>query len=96
MATLTDSGNINETILMVLVEKGFQVWSDEPDSYWAEKNGWDFNSYSLQGLLGLVSVYEHINPLEYKEYWWKTNNKITMDNLPLVSKEYKPIYYKNK
>ena len=96
MATLTDVGNVNSTILTILEQKGFQVWSDEPDSYWAEKDGWDFVAYSLAELLGLVSVYEFIDPKEYKEYWWKLDGTMTIKDLSKKERKYIPIYLKEK
>ena len=96
MATLTDSGNINNTILIILEKKGFQVWSDRANSYWAEKNGWDFAAYSLPELLGLINIYEFISPEEYKEYWWKLDGKMTIEDLPKKEDNYIPIYKKDK
>jgi len=96
MAILVDSGNINNTVLTILEKKGFQIWSDRPNSYWAEKNGWDFNAQSLPALLGLIDIYEFINPKVYKEYWWKLDEKITLENLPKQENSYMPIYKKRK
>jgi len=96
MATLVDSGNINNTVLTILEKKGFQIWSDRPNSYWAEKNGWDFNAQSLPELLGLIDIYEFINPKVYKEYWWKLDEKMTLENLPKQENSYIPIYKKRK
>ena len=93
MATITDVGNVNESILAILLEKGFQVWSDNHyDSYWAEKDGWDFNVDSLPSLLGLVSVYEYMTPREYEAYWWKNIKQVSMESIPLINKEYVPVY----
>jgi len=96
MATLVDSGNINNTVLRILEKKGFQIWNDRPNSYWAEKNGWDFNAKSLPELLGLIDIYEFINPKIYKEYWWKLDETITLENLPKKENSYTPIYKKRK
>ena len=96
MATLADCGNINNTILTILEKKGFQVWSDRPNSYWAEKDGWDFTAQSLSELLGLINIYEFISPEEYKEYWWKLDETTTIDNLPKKEQHYVPIYAKDR
>jgi hypothetical protein len=39
--------------------------------YGAEKGGWELMGDSPAGLLGLVAIYEHRDPSEYREYWWR-------------------------
>jgi hypothetical protein len=96
MASLADSSNIHNTILNILNEKKYQVWfHKESNSYCAEKNGWDFMSDSLSGLLGLISIYEHTSPKHYKEYWWKNEGHMTEESIPLSHLPFTPVWSKN-
>ena len=72
MPALSDHTNVFNTALRVLKQKVYRVWR-APDrrSYHAEKNGWDFMADGPVGLLGVVAIFEHEKPREYREYWWK-------------------------
>ena len=75
MPTLSEYTNVYKTALTVIRKKGFRTWyDDKTDLFCAEKDGWDFCAYSPCGLLGVISIYEHVNPSEYKEYWWRLND----------------------
>ena len=42
------------------------------DALWAaEKDGFRFMVDNPIGLLGLVGVYNHMQPLEDRPYWWR-------------------------
>lgn len=72
MPTLSEYANVYESAIEVLRKKGFQVWHDRnADMYGAERDGWDFLADTPIGLLGLVAIYEAVQPESYAEYWWK-------------------------
>ena len=90
MATLSEYSNVYNTALNILDQKGFRLWyDDETNMFCAEKDGWDFMAESPCGLLGVVSIYEHIKPNFYEEGWWRINNK---DLYPNNIKKSKPSY----
>lgn len=89
MPTLAEYSNVYETALEVLREKGFQLWYDKPtDTYWAEKDGWDFQADSPCSLLGLVAIYEHRRPIAHAEYWWRAESDQLYRNLPETPRPY--------
>jgi hypothetical protein len=64
--------NVENTALVVLKSKGYRYWYDEDSGlFCCEKDGWDFYADDWTQLLGIVTIYEHQNPKEYREYWWK-------------------------
>jgi len=72
MPTLSEYTNVYNTALLILREKGYQVWRDtEAELYFAEKDGWDFAADSPCGLLGVVAIRDYVKPEKYREYWWK-------------------------
>jgi len=72
MAALSEHSNVYNTALIVLTQKGYQLWYDEgTDDYCAEKDGWDFRSPTPCGLLGLVAIFEYKRPDALTEYWWR-------------------------
>ncbi|NRD64767.1 hypothetical protein HRD49_23720 [Corallococcus exiguus] len=72
MPTLSEYTNVYDTALIILEQKGFQVWYDKrAQVFCAEKDGWDFMANSPCGLLGVVAIYEHKRPEKYEEYWWR-------------------------
>lgn len=84
MSALGDAGNVQNTALSILSQKGYQIWQDESGEYGAEKNGWDFYANSPVGLLGLIGIYEFKQPSQYSPDWWFQDNdpNITSFNLP--------------
>lgn len=91
MAALADHTNVFDTALSVLSRKGFQLWYDEDARlYWAEKDGWDFCSESPVGLLGVVSIFEFVEPATWTEYWWNLRSGLYR-NLPATSRPYEPV-----
>jgi hypothetical protein len=72
MPALSEYANVSATAFEVLRAKGFQVWVDESmKMYCAERDGWDFLADSPCGLLGVVAIFEHVKPTEFKDYWWR-------------------------
>lgn len=89
MPALSEYANVYNTALVVLTEKGYQVWFDETTHlFCAEKDGWDFCGDSPTGLLGVVAIFEHSNPLEYKEYWWRRRDPALYVGLPRQPRPY--------
>ena len=65
MPTLSEYTNVYNSALQLLRKKGFQVWIDKPlQLFCAERDGWDFMAESPVGLLGLVAMYECLEPAE--------------------------------
>lgn len=98
MPTLSDHINVYDTAIDTLTRSGYQVWYDESsDLYYAEINGWDFASATPVGLLGLVSIYERLQPAAYREYWWKSPNVGLLDSLPRRPlRPYSPVFARKK
>ena len=94
MPALSEYSNVHNTALLILQQKGFQVWYDrKQDVYWAEKDGWDFMSDSPCGLLGVVAIFEHKQPSTYREYWWREDGPDVYRNLPdHPPRDYVPVF----
>lgn len=91
MPTLSEYANVYGTALQVLKDKGYQVWFEPTTNlFWAERNGWDFAADSPTGLLGVVAIYEHRRPDQYKEYWWR-GDEIDVQDLPAVPAPYSSV-----
>lgn len=91
MPTLSEYTNVYGSALQVLSEKGYQLWFDpRTNLYYAERDGWDFASESPCGLLGVVAMYEHRAPTEYREYWWRTDGIDTRE-LPHEPQPYRSV-----
>lgn len=73
MINLTDCYEDFPIIIKTISDKGYQIWKDEWGEFWAEKDGWDFVSSTPAGLLGIITIYETVNPITYHYYWWKEN-----------------------
>jgi len=84
--TLSDYTNVTSEAIHTLQQKGYQVWfSEAAKLYYAERGGWDFAADSATALLGVVAIYEHQAPKEYKEYWWRSADAqagLSFDQLP--------------
>jgi hypothetical protein len=96
MPALSEYTNVYNTALVVLQQKGFQVWYDKKlDAYLAEKDGWDFLSQTPCGLLGVIAIFEHKRPSAYGEYWWKEDEPDLFQKLPeRPLKDYIPVWKK--
>ena len=94
---LSDHSNVYNTAIRVLEKRGYQLWYDsEIECFCAEKDGWDFNSPTPTGLLGLVSIFEATKPVSYKEYWWRDEGDLTYTSLPSASRPYSAVGSKHK
>ena len=96
MPALGEYSNVYNTAFLILQKKGFQVWYDEQlDQYFAEREGWDFQSPTPCGLLGLVAIFEYKQPAGFRDYWWREEGPDVYRNLPdHPSKGYVPIWMK--
>jgi hypothetical protein len=93
MPALGAYSNVLNTALVVLERKGFRVWSDEAQENWyAERDGWDFIADDPIQLLGLVSIFEHRKPTEFREYWWQLQEPYLIDNVPKAPPDYVPVW----
>ncbi|RYD29806.1 MAG: hypothetical protein EOP86_21045 [Verrucomicrobiaceae bacterium] len=92
MPALTAYSNTENTALVVLKQKGYQLWYEEAtESYFAEKNGWDFSAESAMELLGAVAVFEHFSPEAFESYWWRKESPELLHNLPSSPNPYSSI-----
>ena len=94
MPTLSEYTNVYNSALQLLRKKGFQVWIDKPAQlFCAERDGWDFMAESPVGLLGLIAMYEHLEPTEYKEYWWRSevDGSLAYHELPEEPEPYQSV-----
>jgi hypothetical protein len=83
MPALTEHANVHNTMLVILSEKGYALWHDKKsDTYYAEKDGWDFAASSPCSLLGLVAAFEYQKPPAYREYWWRKDEPELFRRLP--------------
>ena len=97
MPALSDYTNVFATALQVLRDKGYRVWFDaRAGNDCAEKDGWDFMSRSPCGLLGVVAIYEHVKPTQFREYWWRSYLAPDHRQLTRDSPDYIPVYARDK
>jgi len=94
MPALFEYANVNDTVVAILKAKGFQVWHDsDRDLYCGERGGWDFESETLCGLLGLVAIFEFKSPSKYEEYWWRETGSEPFGQLPTgPTREFHPVW----
>lgn len=79
---ISDSKTTHHAIFTILVGKGFQVWYDvQTGDYWAEKQGWDFRASNFAALLGLVAIYEEVNPKEPDMFWFAPMENISIPTM---------------
>lgn len=83
MPALSIYSNVENTALVILTQKGYQVWRDKEKQFvYAEKDGWDFAGQSFAELLGAVSIFEWHSPAAYAEYWWRIREPWLLDEVP--------------
>ncbi len=80
---LGSHGNVWDTCLHILKERGYAIHVEgevdengswPTDALWiAEKNGFLFKGYNPIELLGLIGIYDHIQPSEEIPYWWQVD-----------------------
>lgn len=92
MPALSEHGNVYNSALHVLSQKGFQVWvKDNGETICAERDGWDFFADNPVSLLGLVAILEHSSPKEFRDYWWRSTGALDYRNLPEEPQPYKSV-----
>jgi hypothetical protein len=98
MTTLAQHVNVYDTAAEVLRRKGYQLWFvPESQTYYAEKDGWDFAADSTVGLLGIIAIFEFEQPQEWKEYWWRLPTTGSYRDLPATpSVSYTPVYRRRR
>lgn len=93
MPALSAYANTENTALIILKQKGYQYWYDEEmERYCCEKDGWDFTAEGATELLGVVAFFEHHQPKEYKEYWWKIDEPWLIQDVPKEPESYTPVW----
>ena len=97
MPALFEYSNVYNTALLMLRERGYQLWYNKDGLFGAEKDGWDFFSDSPCGLLGLVTIFESTKPPEFQEYWWRREGEELYGHLPdEPPRPYEPVYRRVK
>ena len=95
MPALSAYSNVSNTCLVILEQKGFRCWTDQDgDCFLAEKNGWDFQADDPIQLLGLITIYERVDPADFKEYWWRIREPWLLEDLPKESPDFTPVWKK--
>jgi hypothetical protein len=95
MPALAAYTNVLNTSLVILEKKGFRVWSNEKQDQWfAEKNGWDFMADDPLYLLGLIAIFEHHKPSQYKDMWWELDKPNLIEKPAKLAPDYKPVWKK--
>ena len=77
---LASNANVRNTCLRILRQRGYALCVEGEldadgcypvDAHWiAEKDGFHFCGDNPIELLGLVAIYDHVQPDEDKSYWW--------------------------
>ena len=93
MPALSAYSNTENTALNIIVTLGFRYWLDK-NAYCCEKDGWDFRANSFTELLGVIKIFEHLKPTEYKEYWWQINEPWLLNKIPEIAPQFNPVYKK--
>ena len=92
MPTLGEHSDVCHTGLVVLRQKGFQVWCERANhTHCAERDGRDFVADTPTGLLGLVAIYEHKRPQELRENWWKEPEPLVPRSVPTAPRPYQSV-----
>jgi hypothetical protein len=93
MPALSEYSNVYNSAILILQEKGFRCWVDDAtQTYRCEKGGWDFMAESPVGLLGLVAIFEHIAPIQYREYWWRKEGDPVFETLTHDPPDFLAVY----
>ena len=94
MPALSYYTNVHNTALVILQKKGYRVWtSSDRNTYYAEKDGWDFIAEEPVQLLGLIAIHEDCRPEVFREYWWRQNEPWLLDSTPSEPPDYEPVIY---
>lgn len=82
MTQLSSYPNVFNTCLVLLRREGFNLAYDKANDVWkAERNEFQFKADNPIELLGLVSIYQKLQPKDQKEYWWQINEPNILDEL---------------
>lgn len=83
--SLGSHGNVYNTCLRILRKRGFKLRVEgeldeegcyPTDALWiAEKDDFSFKADNPIELLGLVAVYDYVQPTEVKPYWWNVEGE---------------------
>ena len=78
--SLSSHPNVYNTCLTILRSRGFALHVEGEmdsdgcypvDALWiAEKANFSFVAYNPIELLGLVAIFDHVQPVEPRSYWW--------------------------
>jgi len=95
MPSLSSYINVYGTAVTVIRGKGFQIWTDETEENWfAERSGWDFQADNPIELLGLIGIFETLNPTTHSEYWWRDSDAVNFDLIPKQPAPYSPVVHR--
>jgi hypothetical protein len=81
MPDLSAYPNVYNTAMVILKTKGFTIRYDRAEYWHAKRDDWEFCADDPIQLLGLVSIYEHRQPTNKKEYWWKIDEPDLLSQL---------------
>jgi hypothetical protein len=74
MSRLSSYINVFNTCLVLLQRDGFSLAYDKASDMWStEKDGFSFLADNPIELLGLVAIYQKLQPKENEDYWWQIN-----------------------
>ena len=99
MPALSQYSNVHDTAVALLRQKGYQVWTSAAgDTWYAERDGWDFAAFDPVGLLGVVAIFEAVAPADYREYWWRDEAAAgAASSLPTQpTRPYVPVYRRRR
>ena len=80
MASLSSHPNVWETCVQILQRRGaiLHVTEDDDAYVWHARIGdFTFTANNPIELLGLVGVYDHLQPTRVEPYWWSKMTKTT-------------------
>ena len=89
---LTSHGNVENTCLRILRNRGFKLFLEDHESgawgyLWiAEKDGFRFYGWNPVELLGLVAIFDHVKPKEDTPYWWTVKGPNVREELMAEAK----------
>jgi hypothetical protein len=82
MTDLSSYPNVYNTCLVIIERRGFKLSYDRTAEAWfAEKRGFTLRADNPAELLGIVSIFEEIEPVEHGEYWWKIDEPDLLSKL---------------
>ena len=89
--SLSSNFNVYNTCLRILRVRGFELHVEgeldadgcyPTDVVWiAKKAGFRFMTHNPIELIGLVAIYDHVQPTENRPYWWLVEGPDIWDEL---------------